>query len=170
MQKATIMEAAMFIMFNMCVHVHACMHVCVCVHAWGCYTQPHPHPTPPHPPLGGTSRISKNYIKLEQIKIFQLCFKFLNLWRFPIPMGGCIVWWVDGWVGLWVKSCEITKNLIKLDLIEMIQFCLEIYDLWTHCPPMGGWMGGSLSGFMSNEQKSNKSLSNRDNSILFEDL
>ena len=97
------MEAAMFIMFNMCVHVHACMHVCVCT-CMG-LLPPNPNPTQPdlHPPLGGTSRISKNYIKLEQIKIFQLCFKFLNLWRFPTPMGGCIVWWVDGWVGLWVE-------------------------------------------------------------------
>ena len=50
-------------------------------------------------------------------------------------MGVCVVWWVGGWVGLQVESCEIGKNLIKLDLIEIIQFCLKIYDLWTHSPP-----------------------------------
>ena len=27
---------------------------------------------------------------------------------------------MGGWVGKWVKSCEITKNLIKLDLSEII--------------------------------------------------
>ena len=58
--------------------------------------------------------------------------------------------WEDGFVGLWVESCEITKNLIKLDLIEIIQFCLKIYDLWTHSPPMGGCMGRSVGRFMSN--------------------
>ena len=48
---------------------------------------------------------------------------------------------MGGWMGVWVKSCQITKNLIKLDLIEIIQFCLKVYDLWTHSPPLGGCMG-----------------------------
>ena len=62
-------------------------------------------------------------------------------------MGGCLVWWVGGWVGQWVKPCEITKNLIKLDLSEIIRFCLKIYYL-DRC--MGGWMCGSVGRLMSN--------------------
>ena len=34
------------------------------------------------------------------------------------PMGGCMVWWVGGWVG----SGQITKNFNNVDLIKIIQF------------------------------------------------
>ena len=84
---ATLMEASMFIMFNM----HACvckfMHACACLHGVTPYTDTNPYPntstpTPIHPPLPqstclslGTPRISKNSITLEPIKIFQFCLK-----------------------------------------------------------------------------------------------
>ena len=75
LQMAATMEAAMFIMFNM----HACVRarVCACVrmrarvHVRGGCPHPTPPPPPPtHPPGGVPSQISKNAIRLEQIKIF----------------------------------------------------------------------------------------------------
>ena len=89
-----------------------CMHVCVCVHG----TPPHTHTHPPHPPIchppRGTPRFSQNLITLELIKIFQFCLKISNLKNSPL-MGGCMVWWVGGWVDGWgqVKSLKILKNI-----------------------------------------------------------
>ena len=61
------MEAAMFIM---CVCTCACMYIHACAHVHGGVpTQPHPH-TPTYPPPGVYPQISKNSIRLEQIKIF----------------------------------------------------------------------------------------------------
>ena len=58
-------------------------------------------------------------------------------------MDGCKVFWVGGWVGQLIKSCQITKNLIKRDLIKIIHYYLKIYDLWTHCPPnVVSWVEG----------------------------
>ena len=125
----------------MCVHVCACC-IHVCMHMY--MGAPLANPTTIHPLTHpwGHPRISKNLIKLEWIKIFQFYLKILNLLQLLHP------WF--GWVGLWVKSCEITKKLIKLDLIKIVQFCLKIYDLWTYSPPMGECMDWSVSGFMSN--------------------
>ena len=62
------------------------------------------------------------------------------MWRLPHL-------WVDGWVDIWVRSCQI-----NLDLIEIIQFCVKIYDLWRlpHLWVVGGisWcMGVVMSNF-----------------------
>ena len=43
-------------------------------------------------------------------------------------MGGGVVWWMGGSVGLG-GSGHITKYQINLDLIEIVQLCLKIYDL-----------------------------------------
>ena len=45
------MEASMFSMFNM--HVHMCVHVCACMHAWDTLPHTHTHPHPHPPPLQG---------------------------------------------------------------------------------------------------------------------
>ena len=42
------------------------------------------------------------------------------------PMGGCMVWWLGGFMG-GVRSN--TKNFKNIDWIKIIQFCLKIYDL-----------------------------------------
>ena len=99
-------------------HSHMCACTCVHAHAWGTPQTPWQSPTHPHPPKGGTPRISQNSIALELIEIFQFCLKIWNLWRLPHP-------WVGGWVG----SGQNTKNLKNVDWIKIIQFCLKIYDL-----------------------------------------
>ena len=93
---ATNMEAPMLIMFN--IHVGVYMHV---------NGVPLDIPTPTCQPPRGDPRISQNSITLELIKIIQ--FEDLNFVENPQPMGGCIVWWVVGWVdGLGqVKSLKI---------------------------------------------------------------
>ena len=43
----------------------------------------------------GSGQITKNQIKLDLIKIFQICLKIQHLWRLPHPwVGG-----MGGWVG-----------------------------------------------------------------------
>ena len=75
---------------------------------------PHTHPHLP-PPRGDPWNRSKfNNTSVET----------------PPPMGGCIVWWVGGWVdGLKGGSGQMTKNLINVDPIKIIKFCLKINDL-----------------------------------------
>ena len=78
-----------------CMHVCACMRACVCAcaRAWGV---PPLNPTP-HPPTprGVPPQISKNAIRLEQIKIFRFRLKIWNLWRIPHP-------WVGDFFGGWM--------------------------------------------------------------------
>ena len=52
----------------------------------------------------------------------------------PLPMGGCMEWWVDGWEDGWghVKSL---KTEYILNLIEIFRFFIKIYDLWRLCCP-----------------------------------
>ena len=108
LQMAATMEAAMFIMFNM--HACVCARACACMHAHvrgGC---PHPTPPPPtHPPGGVPPQISKNAIKLEQIKIFQFRLKIWNLWRIPHPWVG-VFFLVGGWVDGWVSGSKDVKS------------------------------------------------------------
>ena len=83
---------------------------CVCAHVWGA---PSHHPPPPSTqppyPQGGTSGISQNSIALELIEIFQFRFEDLKSVETSPPMGGCIFWWVVGWVDGWdqVKTLKI---------------------------------------------------------------
>ena len=107
----------MFSMFNM--HVPACVHVCACVHA--CDTTPHTHTHPYphlpicHPPRGVDPR---NHLKFDNTSTYQdisIPFEDLKSVKNSPPMGGCVVWWVVGWVDGWgqVKSLKILKLLTK---------------------------------------------------------
>ena len=71
----------MYILACTCLCVHACMCMCVCMCMHACGAPPYP-PTPcPSPELQG-SQISKNAIKLEQIKIIQFHLKIWDLCTF----------------------------------------------------------------------------------------
>ena len=111
---ATNMEASMFSMFsmfNMHVHVcvHACAYVCMCGTPPHTHTHPHPHPPIHHPPRGVDPR---NHLKFANTSTYQhisIPFEDLKYVKNSPPMGGCVVWWVDGWVDGWgqVKSLKI---------------------------------------------------------------
>ena len=108
LQMATSMEASMFSMFKM----HVC--TCVCMHA--CMGHPHTHPylPPPHPPICHPSRgvDPRNHLKFDNTSTDQdisIPFEDLKSVKNSPPMGGCVVWWVGGWVDGWgqVKSLKI---------------------------------------------------------------
>ena len=104
LQMAASMEASMFSMFNM--HVRACVHACTCVCVCTCmghpphtHTYPHPHPPICHPPRGVDPR---NHLKFDNTSTYQdisIPFEDLKSVKNSPPMGGCVVWWVGGWVG-----------------------------------------------------------------------
>ena len=70
-----------------CLYMYAC--VCTCVHAHAhvhmCGAPlKHPDRVPPHPPthtppMGVIPEISQKSIKIERIKIFEICLKILDL-------------------------------------------------------------------------------------------
>ena len=102
LQMAASMEASMFSMFNM--HVRACVHACVCacVHAWDTpphtHTYPHPHPPICHPHRGVDPQ---NHLKFDNTSTYQdisIPFEDLKSVKNSQPMGGCVVWWVGGWL------------------------------------------------------------------------
>ena len=104
-----------------CMCVRACMRACACacVCAWD--TLPHPYPPPPPsthlpPPRGVDCR---NHLKFDYTSTYQdisIPFKDLKSVKNSPPMGGCVVWWVGGWLGgLMGGSGQITKNLKIVD-------------------------------------------------------
>ena len=85
-----------------CVHAHACAHV------WGAL----PHHLPPpsthtHPP-GGSQNQSK-FNSTWTNRDISILFEDMKSVETSPPKGGCIVWWVGGWVNGWgqVKSLKI---------------------------------------------------------------
>ena len=85
----------MFSMFNM--HVHACVHACV--HAWDTLTHTHAHPHPHPPPPRGVD--PRNHLKFDNTSTYQdisIPFEDLKFVKNSPPMGGCVVWWVAGWL------------------------------------------------------------------------
>ena len=104
-----------------CVHVH--------VHMGGVHplTTPNPHPPSPPSPRGDPQNHSKFNSTWTNLDISILFEDLKSVETFP-SMGGCIIWWVGGWVDGWgqVKSLNILKIV---DWIKIIQFCLKIYDL-----------------------------------------
>ena len=92
----------------------ACL-TCMCVHVCMHGTPPtHPYPTPPPsthlpPPRGVDPR---NHLKFNNTSTYQdisIAFEDLKSVKNSPPMGGCVVWWVVGWVDGWgqVKSLKI---------------------------------------------------------------
>ena len=104
----------------MCMRACMCMHACACVHALDIppHTHTHPHLYPPncHPPRGVDPQ---NHLKFDNILTYQdisILFEDLKSVKNSPTMGGCVVWWVGGWLGgLMVGSGQITKNLKILD-------------------------------------------------------
>ena len=99
--------------YHACACVRAC--VCMCVHA-SMHKTPHTHPcqppppsTHPPPPRGVDPR---NHLKFDNTSTYQdisIPFEDLKSVKNSPPMGGCVVWWVGGWVDGWgqVKSLKI---------------------------------------------------------------
>ena len=90
----------------MCVRVRACIHG----------TQPHtpmPTPTPIHPSVTPPRGVDpRNHLKFDNTSTYQdisIPFEDLKSVKNSPPMGGCVVWWVVGWVDGWgqVKSLKI---------------------------------------------------------------
>ena len=90
-----------------CVRMRACMCVCTCV---GCTLSPHPTPIhpPPHPP-GGDPRNQSKFNSTSTNRDISIPFEDLKSVETSPPMGGCMVWWVGGWVDGWgqVKTLKI---------------------------------------------------------------
>ena len=88
----------MFSMFNMHVYVCVCAYG-ACVHAWD---TPYPPPSPSthlRPPRGVDPR---NHFKFDNTSTYQdisILFEDLKFLKNSPPMGGCVVWWVRGWLG-----------------------------------------------------------------------
>ena len=93
-----------------CVHVRACACMCVHVHVDGMHrlTTPDPHPPTLPPPRGDPQNHSKFNSTWTNWDILIL-FEDLKFVETSPPMGGCIIWWVGGWVDGWVqvKSLKI---------------------------------------------------------------
>ena len=108
LQMAASMEASMFSMFNM--HVRVCVHMRMCMgHPPHTHTYPHPHPPISATPQGVDPR---NHLKFDNTSTYQdisILFEDLKSVKNSPPMGGCVVWWVVGWIDGWgqVKSLKI---------------------------------------------------------------
>ena len=95
-----------------CMCVCACIHVCVCVHVWDTPHTPMPTPTPIHPSAIPRGVEPWNHLKFDNTSTYQdisIPFEDLKSVKNSRPMGGCVVWWVVGWVDGWgqVKSLKI---------------------------------------------------------------
>ena len=85
-----------------CAWVHVHVRACACVCTWvGCTLSPPPPSTHPPTPQGGTPGIIQNSIALETNRDISILFEDLKSVETSPPMGGCIIWWVGGWVDGW---------------------------------------------------------------------
>ena len=77
--------------------IHACG--CVRVHMCGVHplTTPHPHPSTSPPPRGDPQNQSK-FNSTSTNQDISIPFEDLKSVETSPPMGGCMVWWVGGWV------------------------------------------------------------------------
>ena len=81
----------------MCVRVHACACVCTWVE---CTLSPPPTPsTHPPTPQGGDPRNHSKFNSTWTNRDISILFEDLKSVETSPPMGGCIIWWVGGWVG-----------------------------------------------------------------------
>ena len=89
-----------------CMCMHVCMCMCTCV--GGTLSPPPPISTHPPTPRGGPWNQSKFNSTWTNWDI-SIPFEDLKSVETSPPMGGCMVWWVGGWVDGWgqVKSLKI---------------------------------------------------------------
>ena len=86
----------------MCVHACVCVCACACIHAWDIPHTAIPTPTPIHTsttPQGGGPQ---NHLKFNNTSTYQaisIPFEDLKSVKNSQPMGGCVVWFVGGWLG-----------------------------------------------------------------------
>ena len=94
-----------------CMHAYACVCMCVCMeHPPHTHTHPHPYPPICHP---------RNHLKFYNTSTYQdisILFKDLKSVKNSPPMGGCVVWWVGGWLGGLMGSDQV-KSLKILKLL-----------------------------------------------------
>ena len=79
-----------------CVHVCACAYVHVHARVWGAPSH-HPHPPTSQPP-GGDPRNQSKFSSTSTNRDISIPFEDLKSVETTPPMGGCMVWWVGGWV------------------------------------------------------------------------
>ena len=112
---AASMEASMFIMFNMYVHVcvHACMHMCACMGHPHPPTHPSTHPT--HPQGGWPPNQLKCYNTWTKLRYFN------SVWTFEICVDSPTYGWVYGFVG-WLMDgsffWHLTAYLNRLSSLQ----------------------------------------------------
>ena len=89
-----------------CMHVHACTCMCMCV--GGTLSPPPPPSTHPPPPRGDPRNQSK-FNSTWTNRDISIPLEDLKSVETSPPMGGCVVWWVGGWVDGWdqVKTLKI---------------------------------------------------------------
>ena len=104
-----------------CVCMHTC--VCMCMSVGGTLSPPptHIHPPPSPTPRGNPwnqSKFNSTYTNRDISMLFE---DLKSVETFP-PMGGCIVWWVGGFVDGFaqVKSLKIYKLLTESRLFNSV--------------------------------------------------
>ena len=82
--------------------IHTCMCMCVCACTCVCTCVGHPLTTP-------TPQNQSKFNSTWTNRDISILFEDLKSVETPPPKGGCIVWWVGGWVDGWgqVKSLKI---------------------------------------------------------------
>ena len=103
---------SMFSMFNMHVCACLCINVHVCMHGTSPHT-PIPTLTPIHPSATPPRGVDlRNHLKFDNTSTYQdisIPFEDFKSVKNSPRMGGCVIWWVVGWVDGWgqVKSLKI---------------------------------------------------------------
>ena len=87
------------------IHACVCVHVHVCACVWGAPSH-HPPPTSTHPPTprGGHPQNQSKFNSTWTNQDISILFEDLKSVETSPSMGGCMVWWVGGWVDGWVRS------------------------------------------------------------------
>ena len=91
------------------IHTCACMHMHECAHVWG---HPLTTPTPIHPPPTPPRDDPRNHSKFDSTSTnrdISIPFEDLKSVETSPPMGGCMVWWVGGWMG-WLMGGIRSKH------------------------------------------------------------